>query len=260
MDELIETRQHETVVEVALNRPTAFNAFNLEMISELANVLMRLSTDSSVKGIALTGRGKAFCAGGDLKWAVHFSEKPGSSFHRLASQLNLAVIEIRRMNKPIVAAINGPAAGAGFALALACDFRIMEESAVLTQAYTSNGLSIDGGGTFTLPRIVGFARALEIAALDRPISAKQALEWGLATKVVEDGTALQGAIDMLNELAKGSLHSFGWSKKLLNESFSNSFESHLELEREVLSDCANHPDGKEGLNAFIEKRKPIFNR
>ena len=260
MDELIETRQHENVVEVALNRPTAFNAFNLEMISELANVLMRLSTDSSVKGIALTGRGKAFCAGGDLKWAVHFSEKPGSSFHRLASQLNLAVIEIRRMNKPVVAAINGPAAGAGFALALACDFRIMEESAVLTQAYTSNGLSIDGGGTFTLPRIVGFARALEIAALDRPISAKQALEWGLATKVVEDGTALQGAIDMLNELAKGSLHSFGWSKKLINESFSSSFESHIELEREGLSDCANHPDGQEGINAFVEKRKPIFNR
>ena len=260
MDELIEVRQHENVVEIALNRPKAFNAFNLEMISELANVLMRLSMDSSVKGIALTGRGKAFCAGGDLKWAVNFSEKPGSSFHKLAAQLNLAVVEIRRMNKPVVAAINGPAAGAGFALALACDFRIMEEAAVLTQAYTSNGLSIDGGGTFTLPRIVGFARALEIAALDRPIPAKQALEWGLTTKVVENGTALKAAIDMLNELAKNSLHSFGWSKKLFNESFSSSFESHIELEREGLSDCANHPDGKEGLNAFMEKRKPIFNR
>jgi 2-(1,2-epoxy-1,2-dihydrophenyl)acetyl-CoA isomerase len=260
MSELIEVKQHENVVEVALNRPKTFNAFNLEMISELADVLIRLSTDSSVKGIALTGRGKAFCAGGDLKWAVNFSETPGSSFHKLASQLNLAVIEIRRMNKPVVAAINGPAAGAGFALALACDFRIMEEAAVFMQAYTSNGLSIDGSGTFTLPRIVGFARALEIAALDRPISAKKALEWGLATKLVENGTALQAAIDMLQELAKNSLHSFGWSKKLINESFSSSFESHIELEREGLSDCANHPDGKEGLSAFMEKRKPIFNR
>jgi 2-(1,2-epoxy-1,2-dihydrophenyl)acetyl-CoA isomerase len=164
------------------------------------------------------------------------------------------------MNKPVVAAINGPAAGAGFALALACDFRIMEEAAVLTQAYTSNGLSIDGGGTFTLPRIVGLARALEIVALDRPMPAKKALEWGLTTKVVENGTALKVAIDMLQELAKGSLHSFGWSKKLINESFSSSFESHIELEREGLSDCANHPDGKEGLSAFMEKRKPIFNR
>jgi 2-(1,2-epoxy-1,2-dihydrophenyl)acetyl-CoA isomerase len=260
MNELIETIHHENVAEVALNRPQAFNAFNLEMISELADVLMNLATDSSVKGIALTGRGKAFCAGGDLKWAVHFSDPPGSSFHRLASQLNMAVVEIRRMNKPVVAAINGPAAGAGFALALACDFRILEESAVLTQAYTSNGLSIDGGGTFTLPRIVGFARALEIAALDKPIAAKQALEWGLATRVVEDGRALQEAIALSNELSRISLHSFGWSKKLLNESFSSTFESHIELEREGLSDCANHADGKEGLNAFIEKRKPVFNR
>src|SRR5271157_163580 len=248
MEELIEVRQHENVAEVALNRPKAFNAFNLEMISELANVLLRLSTDNSVKGIALTGKGKAFCAGGDLKWAMSFSKKPGASFHRLASQLNLSVIEIRRMNKPVVAAISGPAAGAGFALALACDFRIMEESGIFMQSYTSNGLSIDGGGTFMLPRIVGFARALEIAAFDRPISAKRALELGLATKVVEDGTALKGAIDMLNELAKGSLHSFGWSKKLFNESFSSSFESQIELEREGLSECADHPDGMEGLN------------
>ena len=258
MNELIEVIQHGKVVEVALNRPKAFNAFNLEMISELATVLTRLGVDSSVKGIALTGRGKAFCAGGDLKWAVHFSEKPGSSFYKLASQLHIAVLEIRRMNKPVVTAINGPAAGAGFALALASDFRIMEKSAVLKQAYTSNGLSIDGGGTYTLPRMVGFARALEIAAFDRPISAKQALEWGLATKVVEDGTALKGAIDMLNELAKGSLHSFSWSKKLINESFISSLESHLELETEGLSSCADHPDGKEGLHAFIEKRKPVF--
>jgi 2-(1,2-epoxy-1,2-dihydrophenyl)acetyl-CoA isomerase len=260
MDELIEVSQHEKTVEVALNRPKAFNAFNLEMISELASVLIRLATDSAVQGIALTGRGKAFCAGGDLKWAYNYSEVPGSSFHRLASQLHQAIVEIRRMNKPVVAAVNGPAAGAGFALALACDFRIMEKSAVLTQAYTSNGLSIDGGGTFTLPRIVGFARALEIAALDKPISAKQALEWGLATRIVEDGAALQGAIDILRELTKGSLHSFGWSKKLLNDSFSNSLESHLELEREGLSDCANHSDGREGLKAFLEKRKPVFNR
>jgi 2-(1,2-epoxy-1,2-dihydrophenyl)acetyl-CoA isomerase len=163
------------------------------------------------------------------------------------------------MNKPVVAAVHGPAAGAGFALALACDLRILEKSAVFTQAYTSNGLCIDGGGTFTLPRIVGLARALEIVAFDRPISAKQALEWGLATKVVEDGGALKSAIDILQELAKGSLHSFSWSKKLLNESFSSTFESQIELEREGLSDCANHPDGREGLKAFSEKRKPTFN-
>jgi 2-(1,2-epoxy-1,2-dihydrophenyl)acetyl-CoA isomerase len=162
------------------------------------------------------------------------------------------------MKKPVIAAINGIAAGAGFSLALACDFRIIEKSAILRQAYTSNGLCIDGGGTFILPRIVGLARSLEIAAFDNPISAHQALEWGLVTKVVDDGKALEESINMLNILAKGSLHSFGWSKKLLTDSFNNSFESHLELEREGLSDCANHSDGQEGLNAFVEKRKPKF--
>jgi 2-(1,2-epoxy-1,2-dihydrophenyl)acetyl-CoA isomerase len=119
-------------------------------------------------------------------------------------------------------------------------------------------LCIDGGGTFTLPRIVGLARSLEIAALDEPISSEQASQWALVTKVVDDGTALEEAKSMLKMLLKKSTHSFGWSKRLLIDSFNHSFEAHLELEREGLSDCANHPDGQEGLKAFIEKRKAIF--
>jgi 2-(1,2-epoxy-1,2-dihydrophenyl)acetyl-CoA isomerase len=259
VNKLIEIKKHGIATEITLNRLEAYNAFNLEMITELATELIILATDDAVRGIIITGKGKAFCAGGDLKWAVEYSEKKGASFHTLAAQLHLAIVEIRRMQKPVVAAINGIAAGAGFSLALACDFRIMEKSAILRQAYTSNGLSIDGGGSFTLPRIVGLARSLEIAAFDKPISAHRALEWGLVTKVVDDGTALEEAINMMNILTKGSLHSFGWSKKLLTDSFNNSFESHLELEREGLSDCADHRDGQEGLKAFVEKRKPKFN-
>ena len=245
-------------MEVTLNRMEAYNAFNLEMITVLASNLIELAMDDAVKGIIITGKGKAFCAGGDLRWASEFAQRKGASFHTLAAQLHQSIAEIRRMKKPVVAAINGIAAGAGFSLALACDFRIMEKSAILRQAYTSNGLCIDGGGTFTLPRIVGLARSLEIAAFDNPISAKEALEWGLVTKVVDDGKALSEAINMLNTLAKGSLNSFGWSKKLLTDSFSNSLESHLELEREGLSSCADSPDGQEGLKAFVEKRKPRF--
>jgi 2-(1,2-epoxy-1,2-dihydrophenyl)acetyl-CoA isomerase len=162
------------------------------------------------------------------------------------------------MRKPVLAAINGTAAGAGFSLALACDFRIMEQSAILRQAYTSNGLCIDGGGTFILPRIVGLARSLEIAAFDDPISSAQALDWGLVTQVVDDGSALEQAESMLKKLTKKSAYSFGWSKKLLTDSFNTSFESHLELERQGLSNCANHSDGQEGLKAFLEKRPPIF--
>ena len=258
MSDTIAIKRHGTIAEVDLNRPESYNAFNLEMVTALAKHMTQLATDDSVRGIVLTGRGKAFCAGGDLKWAVRFSPGHSAAFHTLASQFHLAVVEIRRMNKPVIAALNGVAAGAGFSLALVCDFRIMEKSALLRQAYTSNGLSIDGGGTFTLPRIVGLARALEIVAFDNPISSEQAGEWGLVTKIVEDGRALEEAITMLHQLTKGSLHSFGWSKKLLTDSFNHSFESHIELEREMLCYCVDHPDGQEGLKAFTEKRKPIF--
>jgi 2-(1,2-epoxy-1,2-dihydrophenyl)acetyl-CoA isomerase len=260
MNKFIEIKRSGDIMEVVLNRPETYNAFNLEMITELARHLTQLAKDDSARGIIITGNGKAFCAGGDLKWAIEFSDKAGSSFHTLASQLHLAIVEIRRMKKPVIAAINGTAAGAGFSLALACDFRIMGKSAILKQAYTSNGLSIDGGGTFTLPRIVGLARSMEIAAFDDPISSAKALEWGLVTKVVDDETILEEAKNMLNRLLEKSLYSFGWSKKLLTDSFNHSLESHLELEREGLSACANHSDGQEGLKAFIEKRKPMFGK
>lgn len=260
MNKFIEIKRSGDIMEVVLNRPETYNAFNLEMITELARHLTQLAKDDSARGIIITGNGKAFCAGGDLKWAIEFSDKAGSSFHALASQLHLAIVEIRRMKKPVIAAINGTAAGAGFSLALACDFRIMGKSAILKQAYTSNGLSIDGGGTFTLPRIVGLARSMEIAAFDDPISSAKALEWGLVTKVVDDETILEEAKNMLNRLLEKSLYSFGWSKKLLTDSFNHSLESHLELEREGLSACANHSDGQEGLKAFIEKRKPMFGK
>ena len=164
------------------------------------------------------------------------------------------------MSKPVIAAINGIAAGGGFSLALACDFRVMAKSAILKQGYTSNGLSIDGGGSFTLPRLVGLARALEIAAFDKPISADQALTWGLVTKVVEDQRVIEEALNMGRELATISLNSFRVSKNLLTDSFNTTLEAHLDNERNFLSSCAGHPDGKEGILAFKEKRKPLFNR
>jgi len=129
---------------------------------------------------------------------------------------------------------------------------------MLRQAYTSSGLSIDGGGTFALPRLVGLARALEIAAFDQPISAAKALEWGLVTKVVPDSEIQKEALGMLEGLAKSALHSFAWSKRLLIESLTNTLETQLELERQGISDCASHSNGQEGIRAFVEKRKPVF--
>lgn len=245
---------------VVINRPKAYNAFDLDAISALAEHLVNLAADETIRALVITGEGKAFCAGGDLRWAMSWPHGPASAFHNLAARYHQAILEIRRMPKPVVAAINGIAAGGGFSLALACDFRVMEKSALMRQVYTSNGLSIDGGGTFTLPRLVGLARAMEICAFDKPISADQALKWGLVTKVVPDGRALEDAILMATDLSQRALESFRYAKQLLTDSFCNSFEEHLERERAALRSCAAHPDGQEGMHAFLEKRRPEFNR
>jgi 2-(1,2-epoxy-1,2-dihydrophenyl)acetyl-CoA isomerase len=244
---------------ITLNRPEGFNAFDAPMIGNLAEKLIGLSTHEDIVGVVLTGAGKAFCAGGDLKWLSTCGMAPGAAFHALAAAYHQAIVEIRRMPKPVVAAVNGLAAGGGFSMALACDFRVMARSAILRQAYTSNGLSVDGGGTYTLPRLVGLAKAMEILVFDRPIAAEQALAWGLVTELVEDGQALKRAIAMIQEIAKLPLSSFLASKKLLTDSFHTPFEHQIEKEREFLAWCANHPNGQEGINAFLEQRSPVYN-
>ncbi|MGZ9166550.1 MAG: enoyl-CoA hydratase/isomerase family protein [Anaerolineales bacterium] len=258
MNDPVLIQQHGNILQITLNRPEAYNALNLDMMKMLGEALSFAAADHSIKGVLITGQGKAFCAGGDLKWISQQPEQAGSVLYRLAPQFHLSIVEIRRMDKPVVAAINGTAAGGGFSLALACDFRVMAQSAVLRQAYTSSGLSIDGGGSFALPRLVGLARAMEIMAFDPPIPSAQAFEWGLITKVVPDDQVLSESLGMLNALTKTSLLSFAWSKKLMSGSFNNTLETQLELERQGISDCAAHPDGQEGIKAFVEKRKPSF--
>lgn len=258
MTEPVKVESKGGIAVVMLNRGEAFNAFDMRTVAALADALVGLAADTSVRGVVISGNGKAFCAGGDLKWALGFKSGPPAAFHELAARFHLAIAEIRRMPKPVIAAVNGVAAGGGFSLALACDFRVLASSAILRQAYTSSGLCIDGGGTFTLPRLVGFGRAMEILAFDQPISADQALAWGLATKVVEDGQALCAGIEMAESLAGNALHAYGVAKQLLTDSFDTSFETQIERERQALSACAGHAEGKEGLKAFAEKRKPKF--
>ncbi|MEJ2586564.1 MAG: enoyl-CoA hydratase-related protein [Deltaproteobacteria bacterium] len=247
------------VAHVVLNRPEAYNAFDLGMVQLLAETLIELATDSETSGVVISGSGKAFCAGGDLGWVKAYGKSRSGAFHELAARYHQAILEIRRMPKPVVAAINGLAAGGGFSLALACDFRVMAASAVLKQAYTSNGLSIDGGGTYTLPRLVGMAKALEIAAFDPAIDAQTALSWGLVTEVADDGLSVERAIDLCRQLTGGARSSFAASKKLITDAYTTPLETQLENERRLLSRCAASPEGMEGVAAFLEKRKPRFN-
>lgn len=258
MNDTILTQQHGNFLEIALNRPEAYNALNLDMMQGLSEALSIAAKESTVHGVLITGKGKAFCSGGDLKWISHQKEEAGFVLYQLAPEFHRSIVQIRRMEKPVVAAINGIAAGGGFSLALACDFRVIAESGVMRQAYTSSGLSIDGGGSFALPRMVGLARAMEIMAFDQPIPAAQALQWGLVTQVVPEGQAFDAALGMLSGLAERSLHSFAWSKRLMVDSWDHDLETVLELERTGISECAAHPDGQEGIRAFVEKRKPSF--
>jgi 2-(1,2-epoxy-1,2-dihydrophenyl)acetyl-CoA isomerase len=260
MTESVKITREADIACVVLNRPQAFNAFDRDLAAGFAGHLLTLAVDPEVRGVVISGEGRAFCAGGDLKYILDHPRGPAAALHELAGLFHQAVLEIRRMPKPVIAAVNGVAAGGGFSLALACDFRVMGESAKLKQAYTSAGLSLDGGGSFTLPRLVGLARALEIVAFDRPIAAAQALAWGLATKIAPDADVLPEAMSLAHELAGISLHSYGWAKRLLTDSFNSAFEAHLERERRGLVSCGAHADGQEGLQAFVAKRRPAFRR
>jgi len=258
MSNTIELEEKNGVAMVYLNRPQAYNAFGLEMVQILAETLIDLALDRNIAGVVISGKGNAFCAGGDLRWINDHKDNLSKAFHQLAARFHQAILEIRRMPKPVIAAVNGLAAGGGFSLALSCDFRVMAASAVLKQGYTSNGLSIDGGGSFMLPRLVGAARALEIAAFDRSINAEKAVQWGLITEMVDDGRTVETAFDMVCKLKKRSLDSFAASKKLMTDSFSTSLETHLENERGLLSFVAGRPNGAEGVAAFLEKRPPVY--
>ncbi|MFO1372191.1 MAG: enoyl-CoA hydratase-related protein [Candidatus Competibacteraceae bacterium] len=260
MNEVVLITVHGPIAQLTLNRPETYNALNITVAQALSRVLLDLGADPAIHSIVITGSGAAFSAGGDIKYVLAYPYGPAAAFHELATHVHVCVTEIRRLRKPVIAAINGVAAGGGFSLALACDFRIMAESARLKQGFTSNALCIDAGGTFTLPRLVGLARALEIAAFDAPIATDQALAWGLVTRVAPDAQLLDAALDLAQTLAQKSLHTFGHVKTLLTDSFDTPWEAQLERERRGLATCAGHADGLEGMQAFVEKRPPRYNR
>ena len=256
-----ETLQLETdgpVAIVRLNRPERYNALNDRMGRELLDVAIQISHDAGIRAMMLTGNGRAFCSGGDIKEFVAAGDRIPLYADRLTVDLHAYVSKIMRMGKPVVAAVNGPAAGAGFSLAMACDLVVAADDAPFTMAYTGIGASPDGSSTFTVPRLVGLRRALELALTNRTLSAEEALQWGLVNRVFPAAGFAQDALAFTRQLAAGPTLAYGNVKALLYHSLSQGLESQMELETRAIVAAARTKDFREGTRAFVEKRKAHF--
>ncbi|WPP51378.1 enoyl-CoA hydratase/isomerase family protein [Catalinimonas niigatensis] len=255
----LQTSRKNNVLTIYLNRPAVLNALDMEMAEALREVLLKAAHDSDVRALIISGRGRAFCSGGDLKFALHaHPDQPGNSFLALTTVLHDCIKLIRSMDKPVVAAINGPAAGAGLFLALACDLRIMSRRAYLKQSNTSYGLSLPAGGTYFLPRLLGMGRALEMVMLDQPVDSFTAHKLGMVSQVVPDSMLAIEAELLAFQLKQKAVQTLGRVKRLMNESFDRSLGEQLAAEQESIVQSANHAEGREGLAAFVEKRKAEY--
>lgn len=256
MSELIQFTKEGGVVTLKLNRPEAYNSFNREMALALIESLNVCANDNEIRAVVLTGEGKAFCAGQDLKEAT---DDNGISFEMILKEhYNPIIKAIRGLKKPVVAAVNGVAAGAGANIAFACDFTIAKKTAFFTQAFSKIGLVPDSGGTFFLPRLVGMQRATAMMMLSNKITADAAVEMGLIYQAVEDG-AFEGEVNKLAyDLAQMPTKALGMTKELINAGMQNDLDSQLELEGKYQIIASESADYKEGVNAFLERRKPEF--
>lgn len=252
----IDFHVRDNVARLALNRPDTGNAADLLLVRELLQITKAMAEDSSIRVVLLTGAGRNFCVGGDLK---AFSEEAELGLHlaEVTSYLHSAVSLLAHLDAPVIAAVQGSAAGAGMSIACGADLLLMASSARLVFAYSRVGLTPDGGGSWYLPRLVGMRRALDVALTNRVITAQEALEWGLVTRVVPDDQLSAEAEALALTLAQGPRAALADAKRLLRGSLGNDLETQLALESQALSANAEI-DGREGINAFIAKRTPRF--
>ncbi len=253
----IRFEQADGVATITLNRPEAFNSLNMVMAKELFDAAHRCDADPAIRAVLITGAGRAFCGGGDLKSFAAQADTP-RHLKEVTTYLHGAISRLARGDKPTIAAVNGAAAGAGFSLMLACDLALAAQSAKFTMAYTKAGLSPDGSSSFFLPRIVGMRRALELTLTNRVLSAAEAEGWGIVTRAVPDEALLQEARALAAQLAEGATLAFGKAKELLRQSFSESLETQMENETQAIAALARTADYREGSAAFFEKRTPRF--
>ena len=249
----------EGVATITLSRPDKLNAFNEAMHAELADALDRVEANAAVRALLLTGAGRAFSAGQDLGDRVmgegDATPDLGDTLDRLYNPL---IRRLHRLERPVIAAVNGVAAGAGANLALACDLVLAARSARFIQAFCKIGLVPDSGGTYVLPRLVGPARAIGLALLGEPLAAEQAAAWGLIWQVVDDDRLLDEATALARRLATQPTRGLGLIKRALNASAGNTLGEQLDLERDLQREAGRTEDYREGVRAFLEKRPPVF--
>jgi 2-(1,2-epoxy-1,2-dihydrophenyl)acetyl-CoA isomerase len=257
MSNSIELKIENSVAWITLNRPEVFNSFNREMALLLQKTLDDCSNDINIRAIVITGSGKAFCAGQDLKEVTDPELNPG--FRKILEEhYNPIIQRIRNIEKPIIAAVNGVAAGAGANIALACDFVIATEHTSFIQAFSKIGLIPDSGGTFFLPRIIGLQKATALMMLGDKVTADEALNMGMIYKILPTGIFEEEVMTLATTLANMPTKALGLTKRLLNQSMSNTLEQQLQLEGDLQIEASSSNDYKEGVTAFVEKRKPEF--
>ncbi len=250
----VETARDGAVLTITLNRPDVLNAFNGAMHKALASVLKE-ARDAAVRAVVITGAGRGFCVGQDL---TEFREAPGDIGDRLRSTYHPNVLAIRALEKPVIAAVNGAAAGAGMSFACACDVRIAADSAVFVPAFVNIGLVPDSGGTFFVTRLLGYARAFEWLCSGRRLSAAEAHAWGLVSEVVDADAFPARAAEVAAELAALPTQAIAMTKRLLDRAAGSTLDEQLEWEAQLQTAATQSEDFREGVAAFLAKRSPDF--
>jgi 2-(1,2-epoxy-1,2-dihydrophenyl)acetyl-CoA isomerase len=257
--ETIITSVEEGVAVLTLNRPETLNSFNNRMHAEVRDFLQQVQNDRGIRCLVLTGAGRGFCAGQDLgDRTVAVTDTAPDLGKSVERNYNPLIRRIMTLEKPVICAVNGVAAGAGANIALACDIVLAARSASFVQSFCKIGLVPDSGGTWNLPRAVGLPRARGLALLGDKLPAEKAAEWGMIWRCVDDGQLMEEVMHLARHLAGQPTRGLAAIKKLLNQSFANSLDQQLELEKEAMRALGRTADYREGVAAFMEKRKPEF--
>lgn len=243
---------------VTLNRPEVGNALDLQMAKELLDVAIHCSENDQIRAVVLTGAGNKFSVGGDLKSFALEGEDIGAHLKMVTTYLHQAISYFARMNKPVIGAVNGVAAGAGMSMACACDLVYAAETSKFVMAYNKIGLTPDGSGSYFLPRLVGMRRALELMYTNRMLNAAEAKEWGIVNEVVIESDLMKVVLELAEQLASGPMNAYGATKKLFYHSLQETLESQMAMESDHLALRATSKEGQEGISAFLEKRKADY--